>query len=126
MWMGPGSYWSQPAGETHITSAKGSPTTAFLEILDGPYLVRAANEAFDSGERPVNVDPSNRFALSADLGIDQVLVYRLEPSTGKLTPNGAEQVAPGSGPRHLAFHPEGAWTYVLNELNRTVTAFTFR
>lgn len=73
----------------------------------------------------INVDPSNRFALSADLGIDQVVVYRLDPSTGTLTANGAATVAPGSGPRHLAFHPDGTWAYVLNELNRTVTAFSF-
>lgn len=73
----------------------------------------------------INVDPSNRFALAADLGIDQVVVYRLDASTGSLTPNGAATIAPGSGPRHLAFHPDGAWAYVLNELSRTVTAFTF-
>lgn len=73
----------------------------------------------------IYVDPSNRFALSADLGIDRVLVYGLDASTGTLTSNGAATVAPGSGPRHLAFHPDGAWAYVLNELNRTVTAFSF-
>lgn len=73
----------------------------------------------------IYVDPSNRFALSADLGIDRVLVYRLDPATGTLTSNGAATVAPGAGPRHLAFHPDGTWAYVLNELNRTVTAFSF-
>lgn len=59
MWMGPGSYWSQPAGETHITSAKGAPTTAFLEILEGPYLVRPPIEAFVTGEQPINIEASN-------------------------------------------------------------------
>lgn len=58
-WMGPGSFWTQPAGETHITSAKGKKTTAFLEILEGPYLVRPAKEAFDNGERPVNIEARN-------------------------------------------------------------------
>ncbi|MBT8076041.1 MAG: DUF4437 domain-containing protein [Gammaproteobacteria bacterium] len=60
MWMGPGSFWTQPAGETHITAAaEGSKGTAFLEILEGPYLVQPSEEAFDNGERPVNVDARN-------------------------------------------------------------------
>ena len=59
MWMGPGSFWVQPAGETHITSAKGKKTTAFLEILEGPYLVRPSREAFDNGERPINIEARN-------------------------------------------------------------------
>lgn len=59
MWMGPGSFWVQPAGETHITSAKGKKTTAFLEILEGPYLVRPSKEAFDNGERPINIEAKN-------------------------------------------------------------------
>lgn len=59
MWMGAGSFWTQPAGETHITAAKGKNTTIFLEILSGPYLVKPADEAFDTGERPVNMDARN-------------------------------------------------------------------
>ena len=60
MWMGQGSYWMQPAGEDHITSAKpGGPATAFLEIQEGPYLVQPSDGAFDNGERPVNVDRTN-------------------------------------------------------------------
>lgn len=60
MWMGPGSFWTQPAGEPHITSAaKGSNATAFLEILTGPYLVQPSKKAFDNGERPVNIEARN-------------------------------------------------------------------
>lgn len=60
LWMGPGSFWTQPAGETHITAARpGAGATAFLEILEGPYLVRPAAEAFDNGERPVNLAANN-------------------------------------------------------------------
>ncbi len=59
-WMGPGSFWVQPAGEPHITAAsEDGPATAFLEILQGPYLVQPSEEAFDDGERPVNIDASN-------------------------------------------------------------------
>jgi len=59
MWMPTGSFWTQPKGEVHITAAKGSTNVAYIEIEQGPYLVLPTEEAFDSGERPVNVDASN-------------------------------------------------------------------
>ena len=60
LWMGPGSFWTQPAGENHITAVRpGSAATAFLEIDSGPYLVRPPGEAFDNGERPLNLLSSN-------------------------------------------------------------------
>ncbi|MEM8836831.1 MAG: DUF4437 domain-containing protein [Pseudomonadota bacterium] len=70
LWMGPGSFWTQPAGENHITSARpGSRATAFLEILEGPYLVRPAAEEFDNGERPINIEARNVVWLNAaDIG----------------------------------------------------------
>lgn len=66
MWMGPGSFWTQPLGETHITAAKGKNPLIFLEILSGPYLVKPAEEEFDSGERPINIDARNIFWLSGE------------------------------------------------------------
>ena len=66
MWMGPGSFWTQPKGEPHITSAKGEENVAYVEIDSGPYLVRPVREAFDKGERPVNIDASNILWLNAD------------------------------------------------------------
>ncbi|MEM6718874.1 MAG: DUF4437 domain-containing protein [Bacteroidota bacterium] len=59
MWMKPGSFWTQPKGESHITSAKGEENIAYVEIDHGPYLVKPISEAFDNGERPVNIDASN-------------------------------------------------------------------
>lgn len=59
MWMEPGSFWTQPLGESHITAAKGAQVMALVEIDQGPYLVRPESEAFDSGERPVNIEASN-------------------------------------------------------------------
>jgi 6-phosphogluconolactonase len=72
-------------------------------------------------------DPANRFALVCDLGLDKVLVYKLSPATAKLEPNDPPfiHVAPGSGPRHLAFHPDGRAVYVINEMGSTITAFTY-
>ncbi len=81
----------------------------------------------DPHAHSINVDPGNRFAFAADLGLDKVLVYRLDPTKGTLTPNDppAAKVAPGSGPRHFAFHPSGRYAYVINELLSTVTAFSY-
>ncbi|MEW8525588.1 MAG: DUF4437 domain-containing protein [Candidatus Thiodiazotropha endolucinida] len=59
MWMPAGSFWTQPKGEVHITAAKGSNNIALVEIDEAPYLVRSFKEAFDSGEKPINVDASN-------------------------------------------------------------------
>lgn len=75
----------------------------------------------------INPDPSDRFALAADLGIDRVLVYRFNAQTGTIVPHepAGARVAPGAGPRHLAFHPNGRIAYVINELRSTVTAFTW-
>ena len=71
----------------------------------------------------INVSPGNKFAVAADLGLDKVLVYDFNAKGGKLTPVGFTKVAPGAGPRHFAFHPNGKFAYVINEITLTVTAF---
>lgn len=75
----------------------------------------------------IYVSPGGRFALSPDLGIDKVLVYRLDSEKPALTPNTPASVAlpPGSGPRHLAFHANGKFAYVINELLCTMSVFAF-
>lgn len=65
MWLPAGSYWTQPAGESHITSAQGKANLAYIEIQDGPYLVQPSDESFDDGERPINVHESNIVWLNA-------------------------------------------------------------
>ncbi|MCH3882166.1 MULTISPECIES: DUF4437 domain-containing protein [Tenacibaculum] len=65
-WLPPGSYWQQPAGEAHITATDGQENMAFLDIQEGPYLVKPTSEAFDNGERPVNVDKTNLVWLNAN------------------------------------------------------------
>src|SRR6202790_1140927 len=69
----------------------------------------------------------NRFVFVVDLGLDEIVVYRFDPARGSLTPNDPPfaNLAPGAGPRHLAFHPNGKFAYVLNEVNSTVTAFAY-
>ena len=59
MWLPAGSFWTQPAGEAHVTAANGKSNIAYIEINSGPYLVQPTERAFDNGERPMNVDPSH-------------------------------------------------------------------
>ncbi len=72
------------------------------------------------------ISPDNKHALAADLGIDKIMIYTLDASKAKLAPNEAQPFAkltPGSGPRHLAFNPNGKLVYVINELANTITVF---
>lgn len=75
----------------------------------------------------INVSPDNRYAFAADLGLDKVLIYRFDADKGTLTPGSpaAGTVAPGSGPRHFAFHPSGKFAFVINEMTSTLTAFKY-
>ena len=75
----------------------------------------------------INLDAANKFALVADLGLDKILVYRYDAAKGTLTPNDppAMATAPGAGPRHFAFHPNGIRAYVINEIDSTLTALTY-
>lgn len=75
----------------------------------------------------IEVSPDNRFALAPDLGIDRVQVYRLDAARATLTPHTPSGIAlpPGSGPRHLAFHPLGRFVYVINELLCTMSVFAY-
>ncbi len=79
----------------------------------------------------VNFSPDGRFLIVADLGLDKLLVYRVDPANGKLTPNQPPSIAlaPGAGPRHFVFHPDqrrqGRYAYVLNELASTITALLY-
>ena len=72
-------------------------------------------------------DPTNKFGLVADLGMDQVVIYKFDDETGKLTPNDPPftKVTGGMGPRHLAFHPNGKWVYGIAEIANEVMAFNW-
>lgn len=73
------------------------------------------------------VSPDNRYAYAADLGLDQILCYRLAAASAKLTPNRQPFVRTpaGAGPRHLTFHPNGKHLYAINELANSVTCFDY-
>ena len=75
----------------------------------------------------IATDAANRFALACDLGLDKVVVYKIDPANSSLVANDppSASVPPGSGPRHLAFHVGGRFAYVINEMKCTMTAFSY-
>ncbi len=127
------------AGKNVLVANYGGGSVAVLPIqADGKIgeassFVQHKGTSVDKGrqEAPhahsINVDAKNRFAFVADLGLDTVQVYRFDAAKGTITPNdpAAAKVAPGSGPRHFAFHPSGKFAYVINEMSLTVTAFQY-
>ena len=75
----------------------------------------------------IESDPGGRFVLHADLGTDEILIWRFEAAKGLLTANDPPAVSlpPGDGPRHFAFHPEGRWFYSIQEEGSTITLFDY-
>lgn len=75
----------------------------------------------------ITLDPTNRFAFVADLGIDKVMVYKLDLENGTLPPHTPPSVAveAGAGPRHMAFHPNGRYAYLITEMGNTIIAFAY-
>lgn len=73
----------------------------------------------------VHIAPASRFVYVPDLGIDRIMIYRLDPDAGSLTPASPPAVGtePGAGPRHLDFHPAGPYAYAVNEIDSTLVAY---
>jgi 6-phosphogluconolactonase (cycloisomerase 2 family) len=75
----------------------------------------------------IEADPTGRFVISTDLGLDQILVWKFDERAGVLSPNDPPAISlpPGDGPRHFAFHPNGHWLYSLQEEASTVVLFDY-
>ncbi len=70
-------------------------------------------------------DAAGRYAFAPDLGLDKVMIYRIDTKNGKFIPNGFAATKPAAGPRHFDFHPSGKFAYVVNELDSTMIAFAY-
>jgi len=69
----------------------------------------------------VHLSPDNRFLLVSDLGSDEISIFTVDPATARLGPPSLfSNDRPGSGPRHIAFHPNGRWVYSINEIDSTI------
>lgn len=126
-------------GKCALVANYGGGSIASLPIGDDGKLAEAASAIQHEGssvdksrqEKPhahsINVGPDNRLAFAADLGIDKIMIYKLDPATAKLTPHDPPFAAtpPGGGPRHLAFHPSGKYAYVCNEMKSSVTSYAY-
>jgi 6-phosphogluconolactonase (cycloisomerase 2 family) len=75
----------------------------------------------------IQADPSGKFVLATDLGLDRVFLYKFDVQNGKLIANTPPTVSvpPGDGPRHFAFHPNGRWLYLLQEEASTMMVFDY-
>ncbi len=75
----------------------------------------------------IETSPDNRFVLVADLGLDEVLVYKFDAASGALTPNepAFARLKAGSGPRHAVFYPNGKFVFAVSELSSTATSFAY-
>jgi 6-phosphogluconolactonase len=126
-------------GTTLLVANYGSGSVASLPIQADGRLGEATDVEQHAGksvnpERQssphahfISPSPDSRFALVADLGLDQVIAYRFDPAKGALVLNDPPfaRLKPGSGPRHLAFHPNGKYVYVNGEMSSTVSAFSY-
>jgi 6-phosphogluconolactonase len=124
-------------GRTVLVANYSTGSVAALQVREDGSLGATASfsqhagKGIDPGRQEgphahcIVVSPNNRFAYAADLGLDQVLSYRLDAAKAKLSPNRQPFVRtpPGAGPRHLTFHPNGRQLYVINELGNSVTLF---
>jgi 6-phosphogluconolactonase len=127
-----------PSGKYLIVANYATGTVAVLPILpdgslkDQHQLVPLPGEPGphrtqqpSSEPHDVVFDPSGRFVLVPDKGLDRVFVFRFDAGAGRLTPAepGSVKTRPGAGPRHLAFHPKLPIVWVLNELDSTTTTY---
>jgi 6-phosphogluconolactonase len=126
---GPAHVRVHPAGKYAFTSNYDGGTVGTYPVLAGGALGAATDtrrhtpNPGQSAAHPhqVVVDPTGKWILSVDLGLDSVYVYSLDATAGKLKQHARVRLGTGSGPRHLAFHPNGAFVYLADETDSTVT-----
>src|SRR5438445_289046 len=127
------------AGKYVFVANYSSGTIAVFPILKDGRLGEHTALVKDQGARGPNkerqeaphahwigVTPGNRFAFVADLGLDEIMMYRFDENKGSLVPHepAFAKLDPGAGPRHIAMHPSGRFVYVVNELKSSVTIFS--
>lgn len=126
-----------PSGRWLLVSNYGSGTVGVLPIREDGSLGALADLIRHHGSGPnaarqegphahsAAFTPDGRFAIVADLGLDQLLLYALDQSTGKLGARGHADAPPGAGPRHIAFDASGKRMYVANEMGSSVVVYDY-
>jgi 6-phosphogluconolactonase len=126
-------------GKTLMVANYGTGSVAAFPVHDDgtlgepPVLIQHQGSSVDPRRQRgphahgVFLSADNRFLFVPDLGLDQVMSYRLDAAKSSIAANDPPfaKVPPGSGPRHFAFHPKGKFAYVIDEMKSTVTAFQY-
>lgn len=127
--------WVDGSGKWVLAANYGSGSAAVYPVLEDGQLGEASDviQHTGSGVNPdrqegphahcIMTDPTNQYVLLADLGIDRLMVYRLDAQTGTLTLASWAQVDAGAGPRHIEFHPSGRYCFLINEMASTISVF---
>jgi 6-phosphogluconolactonase len=127
------------AGKNVLVANYGSGSASVIPIQSNGALAEPAGFVQHQGSsanprrqkgphaHSINVSPDNRFAFVADLGVDKIMIYKLDIEKGTIKKNNPPfaKLKPGAGPRHFTFHPNGKYAYVINELDCTITAFNY-
>lgn len=127
-----------PKGRFLMSAQYGGGSIAVFPLADdGSIKPRSQLIEHDGGSRVVGrrqdsphphwtgFDPQNKFAYVPDLGLDAVVIYRINHEDGTLESQHVARTPPGGGPRHMKFHPAGKRAFVLNELALAVTTFEY-
>lgn len=147
---GPAHLSVHPSGKYVLVANYFGGSVAVLPVLEGGKLGAATDVKKDEGEvgpttsrnapagsfafsghdtphaHMIETDPSGKWVLHVDLGLDRIYVWKLDLTTGKLSPSPGDRFAtlpPGDGPRHFAFHPNGKWMYSIQEEGSNVVLF---
>jgi 6-phosphogluconolactonase (cycloisomerase 2 family) len=111
------------ASDVKEVTGKIGPTTA-ANAPPGSFAISGHDHTH---AHMIEASPDGRYVLHADLGLDQIFIWKFEAESGKLTPNDPPFVAlpPGDGPRHFDFHPNGKWFYSIQEEGSTLVLFDY-
>lgn len=127
----------EQTGRFALVANYSSGTVAMLPIQPdgrlGPAsdVVQHSGSSVDPGRQTnpyahcIRPDPTNRFVIATDLGADKLLIYRMDLENGKLNKHAEVKVQPGAGPRHVIFHRNGQYMYLINELNSTLIVYRY-
>jgi 6-phosphogluconolactonase len=136
--QGPGNITLDRTGKSALVANYTLGSVAVLPILRDGSLGEASSFVQHKGSsinperqkgphaHAIALSPDDRFAIVADLGLDQLIVYPFNPTKGTLGSHPyAVRVHPGAGPRHLVFSPNGKFLYLINEMQSTIVTYSY-
>lgn len=126
-----------PSGKFLLTAQYGGGSVALFPLDSSGKLGEPTVTEHEGGSKVVErrqqsphphwtgFSPDGKYALVPDLGLDQVVIYKVDPSKPAIRPHGVGKSVPGGGPRHMRFSTDGKFIYLLNELTLSVTTFAW-